>query len=364
LKRQAELKAEAEQADSRIELLDKRVHLTSLGFREVVRKVTPNVVNVVNYREPKEEELAKLTKKNLVYDPDNDKKYLQLGVGSGVIIKPGVILTNNHVVRNAERLRVSFASGHTIGVDPSAVVVDAITDLAVIKLPEHMSAALREEAKNAAEFADSDKAVQVGDWSLAIGSPLGLKMTVTQGIISAKGRLLNMLDMVELLQTDAAINPGNSGGPLFDQYGKIAGINVAIASDNGLNQGIGFAIPANTAKKIADQLLTKGEVSRGYLGVAMEELPAPQAKTLKLDDGGIIVKDVVKGQAAANAGLQAGDIIIRVNKDTLNRFQPIRHFRQLVLDLEPGAMATVEALRGDERRQFDVTVGKRPSHLP
>ncbi|HZZ81905.1 MAG TPA: trypsin-like peptidase domain-containing protein [Gemmataceae bacterium] len=364
IKRRAELKAEAEQADLRIDLLDKRVHLTSLGFREVVRKVTPNVVNVVNYREPKEEELPKLGKKNLIYDPDNDKKYLQLGVGSGVIIKPGVILTNNHVVRNGERLRVSFASGHAIGVDPSNVVVDAITDLAVIKLPENLSRSLMEEAKNAAVFADSDKDVQVGDWALAIGSPLGLKLTVTQGVISAKGRLLSMLDMVELLQTDAAINPGNSGGPLFDQYGRIAGINVAIASDNGLNQGIGFAIPSNTAKKIAEQLLIKGEVPRGYLGIAMEELPAQRAKALKLDDGGIVVKDVEKGQAAAKAGLQSGDIIIRVNKDALNRTQPIRHFRQLVVDLEPGATATLEALRGDERRQFEVTVGKRPGYLP
>ena len=106
-----------------------------------------------------------------------------------------------------------------------------------------------------AEFADSDKDVHVGDWTLAVGSPLGLRQTVTQGVISAKGRLLHMLDLVELLQTDAAINPGNSGGPLFDQLGRVVGINVAIASDNGGNQGIGFAIPSNTAKKIVEQLI-------------------------------------------------------------------------------------------------------------
>ncbi len=364
MKRRAELKAEAEHADARIELLDKRVHLTSLGFREVVRKVTPNVVNVVNYREPRKDELAKLGKKSLVFDPDNDRQYLQMGVGSGLIIGPGVILTNNHVVKGAQRLRVSFASGQSIGIDPGAVVVDAITDLAVIRLPDELPAGLKEEAQQSAVFADSDKDVQVGDWALAIGSPLGLKQTVTQGVISAKGRLLHMLDMVELLQTDAAINPGNSGGPLFDQFGRVAGINVAIASDNGLNQGIGFAIPSNTAKKIADLLLTKGEVPRGYLGIAMEELPAPRAKALKLDEGGIIVKDVVEGEAADKAGLKAGDIIVRVNKDALSRLQPIRHFRQLVVDLAPGASATLEIVRGNERVPIAVTMGKRPARLP
>jgi S1-C subfamily serine protease len=363
MKRRAELKAEAEHADARLDLLDKRVHFTSLGFREVVRKVTPNVVNVVNYREPKKEELAKFGKKSLVFDPDNDKKYLQAGVGSGVIIKPGVILTNNHVVKGAQRLRISFASGQSIGVDADAVVIDAITDLAVIRLPDDLPAVLKEEAQQSAVFADSDKDVQVGDWALAIGSPLGLKQTVTQGVISAKGRLLGMLDMVELLQTDAAINPGNSGGPLFDQFGRVAGINVAIASDNGLNQGIGFAIPSNTAKKIADLLLTKGEVPRGYLGVRMDELPAPQAKLLKLDEGGVIVKHVEEGEAGDKAGLKEGDIIVRVNKDALSRLQPIRHFRQLVVDLAPGAAATLEVVRGNERMPIAVTMGKRPAGL-
>ena len=364
LKRRAELKADAEHADQRLDLLDKRVHLTSLGFREVVRKVTPNVVNVGNFREPKVAELPMIAKKGLIFDAQNDRKYIQIGVGSGLVIKPGVILTNNHVVKGAQRLRITFASGQSIGIDPSAVVGDAITDLAVIRLPENLPAGVKEDAQHVVEFADSDKDVQVGDFALAVGSPLGLKQTVTQGVISAKGRLLNMLDLVELLQTDAAINPGNSGGPLFDQYGRVVGINVAIASDNGGNQGIGFAIPSNTAKKIAEQLLAGGEVPRGYLGIAMEELAGPQAKALKLDEGGILVKAVVPGEAANKAGIQAGDIILRVNKDSLNRWQPIRHFRQLVVDLAPGSEVTLEILRGDERQQVALVVGKRPAHLP
>jgi serine protease Do len=300
----------------------------------------------------------------VLYDPENDKKYVETGFGSGLIIKPGVILTNFHVVKGAERLHVSFASGQSVGVEMSAVSPDAITDLAVIRLPENMPAGAKEEAKNSAVFADSDKDVQVGDWALAVGSPLGLRQTVTHGVISAKGRLLGMLDLVELLQTDAAINPGNSGGPLFDQHGRVVGINVAIVSDNGGNQGLGFAIPSNTAKKIAEHLLTSGFVPRGYLGIAMEELSGPQAKSLKIEDGGVIVKQVVKGESGDKGGLKVGDIILKVNKDALSRLQPIRHFRQLVVDLDPGSEVTLEVLRDDERRQIPVTVGKRPAHLP
>jgi S1-C subfamily serine protease len=365
MKRRAELKADAEHADERLDVLDKRVHLTSLGFREVVKKVTPHVVKVANYRELTTEEVKKLERKKfVVHDPDNDKKYLETGFGSGLIIKPGVILTNFHVVKGADRVRVSFASGQSVGVDWSEVVPDAITDLAVLRLPSDLPAGVKEDAQNAAVFADSDKDVQVGDWALAIGSPLGLRQTVTHGVISAKGRLLGMLDLVELLQTDAAINPGNSGGPLFDQRGRVVGINVAIVSDNGGNQGLGFAIPSNTAKRIAEQLLTKGVVSRGYLGIAMEELSVAQAKALKIDDGGVIVKEVVKNEAGSKAGLVIGDIILKVNKESLSRLQPIRHFRQLVVDLEPGSEVTLEVWRDEERRQVSVTVGKRPAHLP
>jgi S1-C subfamily serine protease len=365
-KRRAELKAESEHADQRIDQLDKRVHLASLGFREVVRKVTPMVVNVANYREPKQNELAILAKREIIFDHENDKKYYQAGVGSGLVAKPGVILTNHHVVKGAHRLRVSFASGQSIGVNLEDVISDPMTDLAVIRLPANLPGKLHEEADVPAVFADSDKDIQVGDFALAIGSPLGLRHTVTQGVISAKGRMLHAhkLDLVELIQTDAAINPGNSGGPLFDQYGRVVGINVAIASDNGGSQGIGFAIPSNTAKKIADQLLMKGEVPRGYLGIAMEELPGAVAKSYKIDDGAILVKDVVPNEAAQVAGMQAGDVIVRFNKEILSRQQPLRHFRQLVVDAEPGAEIALEILRDKQRQDVTVKVGKRPANLP
>ena len=363
LKRRAELKAEAEHAEERLNLLDKRVHLASLGFREVVRKVAPNVVNVLNLREPKGTDPA--GKRHLLYDPEKDRKYAQQGVGSGILVKPGYILTNAHVVRLAQRLRITFASGQSRGVDPDAVSMDPITDLAVIRLPTALPRTIKDDANVTTLFADSDKDVHVGDWTLAIGSPLGLRQTVTQGVVSAKGRLLNMLDLVELLQTDAAINPGNSGGPLFDQQGRLIGINVAIASDNGGNQDIGFAIPSNTAKKIFEQLIATGEVPRGYLGIGLDEVVGEQAKALGLaDQGGVLITQVQAEQAAAKAGLKVGDVITRVNNEALVPLQAVRHLRQLIVDADPDAQITLEVLRGGQKQNVQVTVGKRPAHLP
>ncbi|HMC64605.1 MAG TPA: trypsin-like peptidase domain-containing protein [Gemmataceae bacterium] len=364
-RRRAELKAEAEAADQRLHELDKKVHLISLGFREVVKKVTPLVVNVGNYRDPHRAPDAFPARRNLVYDPEKDAHYVQSGVGSGILVKPGYVLTNYHVVKNAERLRVTFASGQSYGLDPDAVAADPLTDLAVLKLGDHLPAGIRDDAKAQAVWADSEKDVQVGDWALAIGSPLGLRQTVTQGVISAKGRLLAMLDMVELLQTDAAINPGNSGGPLFDQYGRIAGINVAIASDNGANQGIGFAIPSNVAKKIFDELITKGEVVRGYLGIALEEVTPKQARALGLvDAGAVLVKEVMPEEAASKAGMHRGDVIVRFNNEALGKGQPSRHLRQLIFDTMPDTRVAVEVIRLGQRVTLTAQVGKRPLRFP
>jgi serine protease Do len=269
LRRQAELKAEAEAADQRLAKLDQRFHLVSLGFREVARKVTPLVVHIGN-----EVEVPEPIAGRTFYDFQTNHHYLERSEGSGLIIKPGYILTNEHVVQNAQRLRITFASGRWILAKPDQVAPDKLTDLAVIRLPENPEPIYRNDYNVSAEFADSDKDVQVGDWVLAAGSPFGLRQTLTAGIISAKGRVeLRILDQVELLQTDAAINPGNSGGPLFDQRGRVVGVNVAIASMKGGNEGVGFAIPSNTIQEIFEALSTKGEVVRGFLGILMQELP-------------------------------------------------------------------------------------------
>jgi S1-C subfamily serine protease len=360
LRRRAELRAEAEAADQRLKWLDKRADLTSLGFREVVRKVAPIVVNVSNFRELKKGENVP-GKRVIVLDPGKESRYIQFGVGSGIVVKPGYVLTNHHVVRNAQRLRVTFASGQSVVEEPQAVSVDPLTDLAVIGLSLSKSPGLIADMNVAADFADSDK-VQVGDWALAIGSPLGLRQTVTHGVISAKGRLLGMFDLVELLQTDAAINPGNSGGPLFDQLGRVVGINVAIATETGSSQGIGFAIPSNTARKIFEQLVGQGEVIRGYLGVALEELTGPESKTLGLaDSGGVRIAKVLPKQAAANAGLQAGDIIVRVKNETLDQHQALRQLRQWILQADPEAQVAIEIIRSGTHQTINVQVGKRPT---
>ncbi len=363
-KRRAELKAEAEAADLRLEQLDKKVQLVSLGFREVARKIAPLVVNVANLREPRDGVEGVWSKKAFVHDPETDRKLVQSGVGSGIILDNGHILTNHHVVKGAQRLRLTFASGQALIVNPDAVLADPITDLAVIKLT-NVPAKVQPDLQVKAVFADSDKDVHVGDWALAAGSPLGLKQTVTQGVISAKGRLLSMLDLVELLQTDAAINPGNSGGPLFDQLGRVAGINVAIASDNGASQGIGFAIPSNTAKAICAQLIAKGEVVRGYLGIALDEPSVPEAAKLGLKDaGGVIIMEVHAEHAAAKAGLQVGDVIVGFNKQALAAVHPMRQLRQFILETEPGSDVTLEFIRDGRRQTVNINVGKRPTKLP
>jgi S1-C subfamily serine protease len=362
LKRRAELRADAEHADERLVQLDKRVQLTSLGFREVVRKVAPHVVNVASFKKLPKGDANHKEKPHVLYDPETDTQFIELGVGSGVVVRPGVILTNYHVVNGSERLRITFASGQTISVASTAIAADDLTDLAIIRLPAELPAGLKVEADATAVFADSDKDVQVGDWALAIGSPLGLRQTVTQGVISAKGRLLEpSFELVELLQTDAAINPGNSGGPLFDQHGRVVGINVAIAGNaQGQGQGIGFAIPSNTVNKISEQLITKGEVQRGFLGVLPGEVPGPLARALKFDGGAVLFEKVVPNEPAGVAGLQSGDILVKINNQALSRQQPIRHFRQLMVDLEPGAQVDLEIVREHEHRVVAVTIGRRP----
>lgn len=368
LKRQAELKAESEAAEHMLKDLDKRIGLVSLGFREAVRKVAPIVVNVANYRQAGDKTVKSGKKSTFLHDPDSNRDYLQISVGSGLIVKAGLVLTNYHVVKDAERLRVSFASGRSVSERSAAVAADPLTDLAVIRLSGKIA-----EGEGHAEFADSDKDVHAGDWALAIGSPLGLKQTVTQGVISAKGRLLHIPSgdfptrpndqfLIELLQTDAAINPGNSGGPLFDQLGRVVGINVAIASETGRNHGIGFAIPSNQARKIFEQLVEQGEVPRGFLGIALEELAEPKALALGLADaGGVHVAQVVPGQAAEKAGLLAGDVILRFRNRVFDKTQAVSQLRHWILETEPGSQVAMEIIRAGRHHTVNVQVGKRPA---
>ncbi len=277
----------------------------------------------------------------------------QQGLGSGVVVSAdGYILTNNHVVNGADEIKVSFNDGREL--TAKVVGTDPKTDLAVIKV----------DAKNlpAVTFTDSDK-IEVGDKVLAIGNPFGLSQTVTSGMVSALGRTMNMgLQYEDFIQTDAAINPGNSGGALIDVKGRLVGINTAIYSRSGGFQGIGFAIPANLARSVMEQLVSNGKVVRGYLGVKME--PAitdalAEKFSLKNKDG-VIVNEVYAGTPAAKAGLEPYDVIVRFND------KPVKDNRSLsfaVAGLVPGTTVPVEVIRDGKTKKLDIKVGEQPKNM-
>jgi serine protease Do len=359
LKRQAELKAEAEAAAHNLDTLDRRVKLVSLGFREVARTVAPVLVNVTNE--------VKGTppidrRKRFFYDFETETYWIEQSEGSGVIVKPGYVLTNHHVVKGAERLRVTFASGRWLAVEAGAIKEDPLTDLAVLRLPADPGPAFEPDYAVSAQFADSDKDVQVGDWVLAAGSPFGLKQTVTAGIVSAKGRVeLGILDQVELIQTDAPINPGNSGGPLVDLHGRVVGINVAIASDNGRSQGVGFAIPSSTAQEIFKLLVEHGEVVRGYVGILMQEVPQGLEKKVGVaETGGVFVTDVVRDSPGGRADLRRGDVIVRYNGEPVGTVNPMNNLRMRIARTPPETTVPVEVQRAGKRLTLEVTIAKRP----
>jgi serine protease Do len=273
----------------------------------------------------------------------------QHGLGSGVIVtKDGYILTNNHVVDNAEEVKVTLQDGReftakVIGRDPKS-------DVAVIKIDA--------SSLPVVPMADSDK-VQVGDIVLAIGNPFGVGQTVTTGIVSATGRgNLGIEDYEDFIQTDAAINPGNSGGALVDVEGRLIGINTAIYSRTGGNQGIGFAIPSGLARNVMDSLISYGSVARGYLGVMIQDVTPALAKEFKLkDSSGALIGDVVPKGPADKAGLKDGDVVLEYNgKKVIDS----RRLRLAVGETKPGTTVPVKILRDGSSKTLDVTVQQLP----
>lgn len=270
----------------------------------------------------------------------------QQGYGSGVIVsQDGYVLTNNHVVADADRVIVKTQDkveypAKVVGTDPK-------TDVAVLKI----------EASNlpVARLANSDEA-RVGDWVLAVGGPFGLENTVTAGIISATGRdAVGITDYENFLQTDAAVNPGNSGGPLVNLRGEVVGINTAIASRSGSNAGIGFAIPSNLAKMVMDDLIPDGKVERGFLGAMIQDLTKELAKSFGYDGrDGVLVSDVAKGGPAEKAGLKSGDIIIRFNGHPMNHATQLRN---TVAQTPPETTVEVEIFRDGKRQTISVKLG-------
>jgi serine protease Do len=272
------------------------------------------------------------------------------GLGSGVIIdSQGVILTNNHVVAESDRVLVELSDGREYAAQE--IHTDPETDLAVVRINPA-------EPLPAAVLGDSD-ALQIGDWVLAVGSPFGLEATVSAGIISAKGRSLSAAQRAQFLQTDAAINPGNSGGPLVNLRGEVVGINSAIASRTGAYQGIGFAVPANLAKWVSGQLVRDGRVKRSYLGVGVVAVTAELAEQMGVGVGqGVVVMNVYPGSPADKAGLRLGDIVTKFEKAPINTPPDLQ---QAVEKLSVGSQAQLTYLRDSREQTVSVQLEELPA---
>jgi Do/DeqQ family serine protease len=273
----------------------------------------------------------------------------QVGLGSGVIVSPqGYLLTNHHVIAGADEIDVMLVDGRQaraklIGTDPDS-------DLAVLKIDL--------ERLPAISFGDPDT-IQVGDIVLAIGNPFGVGQTVTSGIVSALGRnQLGINTFENFIQTDAAINPGNSGGALVDTSGNLLGINTAIYSKSGGSMGIGFAIPASTARQVMEGLIKDGQVTRGWIGVEPRDLTPEIAQTLNLPiKEGVLITGVLQSGPASAGGLRPGDVVVRIAQT------PVTNTRQLlnaVAALRPQADALIGVQRGDKALELNVTVAQRP----
>jgi serine protease Do len=279
--------------------------------------------------------------------PDSRSEFRRPGLGSGVIIdKRGLVLTNFHVVKGADEILIRLSDkreyrGQILGTDPK-------TDLAVVKFqPDHEI--------TVANLGNSD-ALRVGEWAIAIGNPFGLDQTVTVGVISATGRSdVGIATYENFIQTDASINPGNSGGPLVNLKGQVIGVNTAIVA---AGQGIGFAIPINMVKRVVDQLVDKGKVVRGWLGVALQPLSPDLAQSLGLaGTNGAVVGSTITGSPAAQAGLQQGDVIVAYDNTPVDDY---RHVQRLVAETRVGKSVTLQIVRKKQQIDVAVTVAEVP----
>ena len=273
------------------------------------------------------------------------REFKQRSLGSGFIISnDGYIFTNNHVIEQADKILVKVSDNKEY--EAKVIGTDAKTDIALIKIKPTNSLPV-------VEIGDSDK-VKVGEWVMAIGNPFGLEQTVTAGIVSAKGRVIGAGPYDNFIQTDASINPGNSGGPLFSMDGKVIGINTAIVAQG---QGIGFAIPINMAKSILADLKTKGKVTRGWLGISVQDISEDIAKNLNYKSrNGALISDVFKGDPADAAGIKVGDIVIEINGKS------IKDTHELLITVAAahvGEKMAIKVVRDGKEMVFTVIVSER-----
>jgi serine protease Do len=328
------------------------------NFSELAAKVRPGVVNI---QVVKKVQTAGMGMPHSRGNPFGDRnpfgdffgpfsndrppgEYKQRGVGSGFVMsRDGYIITNNHVVEEADQIKVKFANGQeyegkVIGRDPK-------TDLAVVKV----TGASDLQALTLAHADD----LKVGNWVVAVGSPFGLEQTVTAGIVSAKGRVIGSGPYDNFIQTDASINPGNSGGPLINMKGEVVGVNTAIIAGG---QGIGFAIPIAMVKEIAPQLKEKGHVTRGWLGVSIQELTPELSKSLGLKENkGALVAQVFSGSPAEKAGIEQGDVIVAFDGKEIGDSKDLP---RTVASTPVGKSVTVKVSRGGKLMAREVKLGK------
>jgi serine protease Do len=335
---------------------------TGEAFTQVVKTATPAVVSI-RVEQTVEQALPQQDILEYFFGPQfrqqqqpRSRQRRQMGQGSGFIIsKDGYILTNNHVINDADSIVVTLTDGREfkaklVGTDPQ-------TEIALIKVEG-------EENLPTVKLGDSDE-LQVGEWAIAVGNPFGLQETVTAGIISATGRsdigIIGRDGYEDFIQTDAAINPGNSGGPLLNIDGEVIGINTAIFSQSGGYMGIGFAIPINMAINIKDALIEDGRVQRSLIGVYLQELTPELADSFGLEEAnGILITQVGEDSAAREAGVESGDIVLELNGDPVNKLST---FRSNVAAFRPGTEITLSLLRNGKRIEKTLTTRARDGEM-
>jgi len=319
------------------------------GYRAAARRAAPAVVSIVaskvNPRRPQNEDPWF----RFFFGERSPQDRPQRGLGSGVIVSPeGYLITNHHVIDGADDIEVLLADGRQaqarlVGTDPDSDV--AVLKIDLDKLP-------------AITFGNTE-VLQVGDAVLAIGNPFGVGQTVTAGIVSALGRnQLGINTFENFIQTDAAINPGNSGGALVDAAGNLVGINTAIFSKSGGSLGIGFAIPANTARMVMDGLIRDGSVTRGWIGVEPRDLTPEMAESLRLPvKSGVLITGVLQNGPAGNGGMRPGDVVLKIADQNISNTAQLFN---AVAALKPGNPATIAVQRGDRALELKVLVAQRP----
>ena len=317
------------------------------SYRDAAKTASPAVVSINTSKAP-DNTIQSTDPWFRFFFGDQGQGQPQAGLGSGVIVsEAGYILTNNHVIEEADQIEVVLNDGRK---SPAQVIgTDPETDLAILKIGLTGLPVIT--------LGNSD-ALAIGDQVLAIGNPFGVGQTVTSGIVSALGRTqLGINTFENFIQTDAAINPGNSGGALVDIRGHLMGINTAIYSRSGGSMGIGFAIPTSTARSVLEAIVRDGKVTRGWIGVEPQDLTPELAESFAIaPDSGVIITGVLQNGPAAKAGIRPGDVVTRVGD------KPVSNVAQLlsaVAALTPGSSSTLDILRKDGKHQVEITPGKR-----